>query len=48
MSGLEVLCRVLYYTQSNIVYDHHYSRPVVIQCTVGDLLSIPTGAAGGR
>ena len=22
---LEVLCRILYYTLSKIVYDHHYS-----------------------
>ena len=45
--GLEVLCRVLYYTQSKIVYDHHYLWPVVVQCTSRDLLSIPTGGAGG-
>ena len=23
--GLEVFCRVLYYTQSKIVFGHHYS-----------------------
>ena len=48
MSGLEVGSYLHTVSLKYIVYDHHNSRPVAVQVTSGDLLSIPTGGAGGR